>query len=222
MARTTIKQEVLRYNLGGKIKSITGAKMPKEAEQKTSQLIADARRFAKMVNQQMKRLQAAGVPKKIFGNIKLPTAGQIKTQAQAVRAINKFKSVAQNPLYSLRTWNKLKREAEEIYGKGRRFKVIRTPSGKVALVPYGAQGEAYSGTPVDLISAFWDWYDALGQNYLDSDEAYTILQHALEIGTDPIEEAEQYIKDAYGNEIYSDYLRDYDTIFNTDRASDYI
>ena len=192
------------------------------------ELIAEAQRQQKWINARIHALERAGIPKVAsVGNIKQHSVAGIKTRYQAERAIARAKKLASNPLSDIRNYNKLLAAAEEEFGKGRRFKIVADPTDpyRPKLVPYGSKG--YNGQPTmpfkwarDLISEFWEWYDTVGQMYFDSDDAFEALTEALEVGANPVEYAEDTKIYTQGQDIWNNYLKLYDAVYNTERASD--
>ena len=193
-------------------------------------LIAEARKQQEWVNRRIAALERKGIPKNAtVGDMRRVSPSSIKTRYQAERAIARAKKIASNPLTNINNYNKLLAAAEKEFGKGRRFKVIADPTDprRPILVPYGSKGYNGRGTQPwtttrDILSEFWEWYDEVGQIYLDSDEAYEALTEALELGVDLIDHAEAKIKELRGDDMYNNYLKLYDTVYNTERASDYI
>ena len=194
----------------------------------TETLIAEARKQQEWVNRRIDALARKGIPKNAtVGDVRKQSPAAIKTRYQAERAIARAKKIAANPLTNINNWNKLITAAEKEFGKGRRFKVIADPTNprRPILVPYGTSG--YNGRPTDpyqfvrdILTEFWVWYESIGQMYLDSDEAYQALSEALELGKDPIEYAEGQIEELRGTDLYSNYLKLYDNVYNTERTSE--
>ena len=194
----------------------------------TADLIAEAKKQQKWINDRVDALARAGIPKNAsVGNIKKHSVAGIKTRYQAERAIARAKKLAANPLSDIRNFKKLLAAAEKEFGKGRRFKIIADPTDprRPVLVPYGSKG--FNGRDTirfkltrDLLSEFWEWYDTVGQMYLDSDEAYQALSEALEVGANPVEYTEDNYIYTKGNDTWRDYLKLYDIVYNTERTSD--
>lgn len=188
------------------------------------QLIDEARQIQNWINGRIDAVTTNGIPKNAtIGRLQKQPATRIKTVKQAQRVIARGKKLANNPLTDVRKWRKLVKEAEEEYGKGRRFKIIADPKNprKPKLVPYGtnANAKGFEATR-DLIGEFWEWYDTIGQMFFDSEQALEILVEALDYNKDPIDAGEIYIRDELNQ--WEEYIELYDTIYNTDRASEYI
>ena len=188
------------------------------------QLIDEARKIQKWINGRIDAVTTEGIPKNAtIGRLQKKPPSTIKTIKQAHRVIARGKKLANNPLTDIRKWRKLVREAEEEYGKGRRFKIIADPTNprKPKLVPYGTNKKAnkYEATR-DLIGEFWEWWEKIGQMFFDSEQALIILVDAMEYNKDPIDAGEAYIKDELG--LWKQYEELYEILYNEDRASGYL
>lgn len=181
------------------------------------ELIREAKRQQEWVNRRIAALEKAGVPKNVsVGNTKRQSPAGIKTRAQAERAIARAKKIAANPLSDVRNYRALIKEAEREYGKGRRWKVVADPTNprRPKAVPVGTLG--YNGESTknfvdfgELISDFWKWYEQIGQLFFDSNEAFRLLNEALETGNDPIEYAEEHGIRTQGADIWEEYENEY-------------
>lgn len=200
----------------------------KKVQTDPQQLIADAKKFQKWVNSRIDSLAAAGVPKNVsVGRMKKIPVKEIKTEAQAKRAIARAKKLANNPLSSVKNYKSLIREAEKTFGtKGAHggWKIITDPNDptKPIAVPRGSSTAGHHTNYLDarrLVVEFWEWYEKLGQLYLDSHQVKECLTIAARTGADPIIIAEQMILDLYGEEIFNDYIERYNSIFGTQRKS---
>lgn len=200
----------------------------KKVQTDPQQLIADAKKFQKWVNSRIDSLAAAGVPKNVsVGRMKKIPVKEIKTEAQAKRAIARAKKLANNPLSSVKNYKSLIREAEKTFGsKGAHggWKIITDPNdpSKPIAVPRGSSTAGQHTNYLDarrLVVEFWEWYEKLGQLYLDSHQVKECLTIAARTGADPIVIAEQMILDLYGEEIFNDYIERYNSIFGTQRKS---
>lgn len=188
------------------------------------QLIDEARQMQQWINGRIDAVTTEGIPKNAtIGPLQKTPPSAIKTVKQAQRVIARGKKLANNPLTDIRKWRKLVKEAEAEYGKGRRFKIIADPTNprKPKLVPYGTNEKAKKYVAVrDLIGEYWEWYEAIGQMFFDSEQALEILIDALDYNKDPIDAGEAYIKDELGQ--WDEYIELYDIMYNTDRASGYL
>lgn len=188
------------------------------------QLIDEARQMQQWINGRIDAVTAEGIPKNAtIGRLQKTPPSAIKTVKQAQRVIARGKKLANNPLTDIRKWRKLVKEAEAEYGKGRRFKIIADPTNprKPKLVPYGTNKNAKKFDAVrDLIGEYWEWYEAVGQMFFDSEQALALLVEALDYNADPIDTAEDFIKNDLGQ--WNEYITLYDEVYNTDRASGYL
>lgn len=189
------------------------------------QLIDEARKIQKWINGRIDAVTTEGIPKNAtIGRLQKKPPSTIKNVKQAQRVIARGKKLANNPLTDIRKWRKLVREAEAEYGKGRRFKIIADPKNprKPKLIPYGADAKGTNKFDVarDLIGEYWEWWDAIGQMFFDSEQALAILVDALDYNKDPIDAGEAYIK--YELEQWNEYIELYDIVYNTSRASGYL
>lgn len=188
------------------------------------QLIDEARQMQQWINGRIDAVTAEGIPKNAtIGKLQKKPPSTIKTVKQAKRTIARGKKLANNPLTDIRQWRKLVKEAEAEYGKGRRFKIIADPTNprKPKLVPYGTNEKVKKYEAVrDLIGEYWEWYEAIGQMFFDSEQALAILVEALDYNADPIDTAEDFIKNDLGQ--WQQYITLYDEVYNTDRASGYL
>lgn len=188
------------------------------------QLIDEARQMQQWINGRIDAVTTEGIPKNAtIGRLQKKPPSTIKTVKQAQRVIARGKKLANNPLTDIRKWRKLVKEAEAEYGKGRRFKIIADPTNprKPKLVPYGTNEKAKKyGAARDLIGEYWEWYEAVGQMFFDSEQALALLVEALDYNADPIDTAEDFIKNDLGQ--WQEYITLYDEVYNTDRASGYL
>lgn len=189
-------------------------------------LIAEAKRFQRWTNSRIDALAKAGVPKNVsVGRMTKKSPASIKTVKQAERAIARAKTLANNPLASVRNYNKVIKAGEKEYGRKRgSLRIIANPEkpNEPIAVPRGTVSgvEWQYRTAADLISDFWEWYSLLGQLYFDSKTAKQIDRRCTRTGENPIEVAEQEeILNAYGEEIYNDYLRRLREMFDTKNSS---
>lgn len=189
-------------------------------------LIAEARRFQKWTNSRIDALAKAGVPKNVsVGRMTKKKPTTIKTVKQAERAIARAKTIANNPLASVRNYKQVIRAGMKEYGRAAgALRVIANPDkpNEPIAVPRGTNGgwEWDLKTAAGLISDFWEWYVAIGQLYFDSKTAKSIDRQCARTGENPIEVGEQYIKDVYGEEVFeNDYLTRLREMYNNEKAS---
>ena len=193
----------------------------KTVKNNPQKIIDDIRGFADWYNRTIDRVIKAGVPKKYLpaGGAKIAKTG-IRGIKSAERALVKIKNLAWSDIASPKDYKKLIRDAEEIYGKGKRYKLIKTPDGKIVAVPYGTNMTMEQPEPEDfdsearmaaMISDYWDWYEQIGSFFFDSDEAMTVLNKALESGNDPVEFGKRWVRD-----YYSEMLESYADLFAPD------
>ena len=211
-------------------KSIIGYRTKDKVDSDPAGLVADARKMARWMNDRARALADKGVPKNasVGKNWKPIRISSIKDVSDAEAVIAKARRMAMNPMTDIRNYNKLIKEAEKEFGAGRRWKIIADPNdpNNPKAVPYGSKGRNGKATKPftqmrDLLSEYWNWYEDIGQNYLDSDQAALLLDEALDLDIDPVDHAEDYIKNI-GEITWKQYLSEYDELFNTDRASDYL
>lgn len=192
------------------------------------QLIADAKKYQKWTNSRIDALAKGGVPKNVsVGRMKKTPVKEIKTVAQAKRAIARAKQLANNPLASVKNYKALIKEAEKTYGtKGAHggWKIIADPNKPTQpiAVPRGTADsqKSYSfKTARNLISDFWDWYNRIGQNYLDSHQIVECIKMAAIEHRKPVDVAEDMIKELYGEDIYNDYLNRLNELYNSTNTS---
>lgn len=194
---------------------------PKTVKNNPQKIINDIRGFADWYNRTIDRIVKAGVPKKYLpaGGAKIAKTG-IRGIKSAERALAKIKNLAWSDIASPRDYKKLIRDAEKIYGKGKRFKLVKDPThaGRVVAVPYGTNLDLEQPEPEEtfaaMISDYWDWYEQIGSFFFDSDEAMTVLNKALESGNDPVEFGKRWIRD-----YYSEILESYADLFAPDIAA---
>lgn len=185
------------------------------AERNEVDLIAFAKRAAKIANNRIYKLEKAGLSSKATtgGIIHIPLAS-IKNKESAIQAIIKARSIVSNPLSTVGSVNKLYRKASAEYmveGQAQRMRIIAVPervkggSGrdKYKLVPKAVPEGTNEDMPLwedasDAIKKFWDWYDKYGALYYDSETAYSIVDDnnynyvdALEDAKDRMEELEE-------------------------------
>lgn len=176
----------------------------KTVENNPQKIISDVQNMADWYNHAVDNAVKGGVPKKYLPSrgTKIKKSG-IKSVEQAERALNKIRELAWSDVASPRDYKRIIREAEKIYGKGRRFKLIRDPNNpyKVVAVPYGSNKDAEPYSPKDklsdVISQYWEWYKDKGQLFFDSKQAAKLLNESLEMGEEPIEHAQEYVRETY-------------------------
>lgn len=212
-------------------KSIIGYRTKDKVDSDPQGLIADAKKMARWMNDRGRALAKAGVPKNasVGRHWKPVRISSIKDTDDAERVIARARRMAMNPLTDIRNYNRLIKEAEKEFGAGRRWKIIADPNDprNPKAVPYGTKGK--NGLPTtpytdmrDLLSEFWDWFETIGQFYLDSkQEAPLLLEEALDLGLDPIDHAEDYIQ-SLGEITWKQYLDQYEDLFSMKRASKYL
>lgn len=187
---------------------------PKTVKKNPNKIVQDVKNMVDWYNKSIDRSIKSGVPKKYLpaGGKKIKKTG-IRGVKSAERALAKIKNLAWSDIASPRDYKKLIRDAEKIYGK-RKFKLIKDPTraGHVVAVPVGTNEGAESPLPSetfsDMISKYWDWYERIGSQFFDSDEAMTVLDKALEVGDDPVEFGQHWIRENYADLLskYSDVL----------------
>ena len=193
----------------------------KTVKNNPQKIIDDIRNFVNWYNRTINRIVKAGFPKKYLpaGGAKIAKTG-IRGIKSAERALAKIKNLAWSDIASPRDYKKLIRDAEKIYGKGKRFKLVKDPThaGRVVAVPYGANLDLEQPEPKEtfaaMISDYWDWYEQIGSFFFDSDEAMIVLNEALESGNDPVEFGKRWIRD-----YYSEILESYADLFDADIAA---
>lgn len=204
---------------------------PKTVKKTPEKIIQEIKSMADWYNKAIDRAVRGGVPKTY-----LPSRGKhlskkrITTVKQAERAWNKIRELAWSDVGSVRDYKRLIREAENIYGAGRKFKLIKDPAhfGRVVAVPYGTnkkrsrreeQKSKYDSAEsyARMVSAFWKWYNRTGNFFMTPSEAGAIFDKAMELNTDPIKYAEEYIR-----KTYSEDYAEYSDIFDWGTIDDYI
>lgn len=200
----------------------------KKVQTDPKQLIADAKRFQKWTNDRIDKLAAAGVPKNVsVGRMKKVPVKEIKTAAQAKRAIARAKKLANNPLASVKNYKSLIKQAEKTFGsKGAHggWKIIPDPKNpnKPIAVPRGSEdskGRHDYTRAREIFSDFYEWYQKIGQLYLDSKQANECLRIAARTGEDPVDVAENMILELYGEDLFNEYLQQLRRMYGTDRKS---
>lgn len=194
---------------------------PKTVKNNPDKIIQDIKDMADWYNRTIDRIVKAGVPKKYLpaGGAKIAKTG-IRGIKSAERALAKIKNLAWSDIASPKDYKKLIRDAEKIYGKGKRFKLVKDPThaGRVVAVPYGTNLDLEQPEPEEtfaaMISDYWDWYEQIGSFFFDSDEAMTVLNKALESGNDPVEFGKRWVRD-----YYSEMLESYADLFAPDIAA---
>ena len=157
-----------------------------------SDVVRFAKRAAKLANNRLYKLEAAGLTSKATtSGIKHIDLTKIKDEYTAARALSKVRSLLANPLSTPGQVHRLYKEAEREYGASGRMKIIAVEERikskdaqgneieRIKLVPkavpYGTNKDAMRWTDVSkALKDFWTWYETLGQNYLSSDAAYNL------------------------------------------------
>lgn len=154
-----------------------------------NQLRQLGKQAAQFVNRRLKNLEKAGVlSRATSGGVKRIDVRNIKSKAQAVRAISKARQLLSNPLSTPGQVHKMLRESQRKYGteEGQRVKWIAVEekvydefgnwTGTMKLtpkaVPWGSEQGAKSWYDASRqIKSFWNWYHDEMEQWLSSDEA---------------------------------------------------
>lgn len=82
-----------------------------------AELIALAQKAQRAVNQRIRRLESAGLKSRVTtSGVQVKSVAQIKTRAQAKRAINRARTIAENPLSTPGAVRKVMRQASKDLG----------------------------------------------------------------------------------------------------------
>lgn len=82
-----------------------------------AELIALAQKAQRAVNQRIRRLESAGLKSRVTtSGVQVTSVAQIKTRAQAKRAINRARTIAENPLSTPGAVRKVMRQASKDLG----------------------------------------------------------------------------------------------------------
>lgn len=157
------------------------------------ELIQIAKAAQKAVNQRITRLEKAGLATKATtGGLKVTSLRNISTRSQARRAINRARSMGANPISTPGAVRDLIKQTQ---------KSLNDPKAKIKVGvdaagnPIAAKAGTKWARPLrqtnlseaENIRRFWHWIeDGAGQDRFVSDEAYGILQEALEMGVNAI------------------------------------
>lgn len=151
---------------------------------------------AQFVNRRLNSLEKAGVlSRATSGGVKRIDVRNIKSKAQAVRAISKARQLLSNPLSTPGQVHKLMRESQRDYGTedGQRMKWIAVEEkvydefgnwkGTMKLtpkaVPWGSEQGAKSWYDASRqIKSFWNWYEKEMEQWLSSEEAQEMWEES--------------------------------------------
>lgn len=161
-----------------------------------SELIDLAQKAQKAVNQRIRRLEQAGLKSRVTtSGVQVKSVAAIKTRAQARRAINRARTIAENPLSTPGAVRKVMKQAEQKLGAPK-------SQIKLAVDAEGNPIEALKGKDFDRplkettlseeenIRRFWHYIeDGAGKKagfVSDNDIVQRSLNEALENGTNAV------------------------------------
>lgn len=165
-----------------------------------SDIISFAKKGAKLANNRLYKLEYADMTNNATtGGVRHIDLKEITDKESASRAISKARSLLVNPLSTPGQVNALYKEAKAKYGSEGRMKFIAVEEKvitkdragnevqRVKLVPKAVPEDTNNESLLwedvsQALKDYWTWYEKMGQNFLDSDEAYNIWVNS---GYDP-------------------------------------
>lgn len=181
MSKKSTVQSTIRSLTPEKIKTMS-----------TEDLIKEAKKAQRFVNDRLRRLEEQGLkmPATTMG-ARSKSLKDIKTRKSAIMSVQEARNVLFNPLSTPGKYKKAIKEAEKKYNtKAKNLKASLSKTGQPEIIPKKQDGQNFTKRVVKAFGDYWKWVE---KNGVDSEEAVEMYTEAIDAGEDPIDYAERII-----------------------------
>lgn len=158
----------------------------------TEDLLKEAKKAQKFVNDRLRRLDEQGLkmPATTMG-AREKSLKNIKTRKSAIASVQQARNVLFNPLSTPGKYKKAIKAAEKKYNtKASGLKASLSKTGQPEIIPKKQDGQDFTKRTIKAFGDYWKWVE---KNGVDSEEAVEMYVEAIDAGEDPIDYAERKI-----------------------------